>query len=1243
MKIRLSNTQQVSSTAMLSFTFLLSVGIGPLAAQDQIPQDQTSQERPFTQSYDRSSPNIYYDRTRAVPRNQSRAQQEADRLVSLSADKIISLLTTEPGLLLECKKQLVRTAFGQGRLLSKEDLTDDAVFSLIRNDENVRSMFTQEISDRNYIHAKPTKEDLQQNWLAGLVPVLGPNGSGSLSSSASSASALANLTSQEELYWLRHEDDLLRTPNPLLTAPGSGSPLNNPGSTPSFGAPGTSAPGSSSAPSMGPSQQGPMQNGPQGPAGYDPRRALLQAQSSGAFGDYYGSGGASALSTMGSGDLSSLISARLNMSGGTGGLGDSMSGGQGSLLGRQPNLMGSVGGGTGLSSPLSAMASGLGGRTGGSSFGNPAQFPQQTSLNGGQPSPFPSYGTNQFPYSLLDIQRQPPVTHRPNPYADVPSLYDLYQQYARISPTLDRFGMAVFQNGTGNFDELPMDMPVGPEYVLGPGDDLNLELTGGVSDHLRRVVDRQGRLVLPDAGVVQVSGKTLGESQQLVQNVLRTQYRDVRVDISLARVRTVRVYVVGDVEHPGPYDVSSLSTPLNAVYEAGGPTSGGSLRIFNHYRGKQLIEQVDVYDLLLHGVPGGLQRLEAGDTVLVPPLGPQVTVEGMVRRPAIYEINQEKSLAEMLEIAGGVLPSGTLRHVDVERVVAHDTRSMLRLDIPENNNAADVTKSLEDFQIQDGDKVRISPILPYADKTVYLEGHVFRPGKFAYRDGMKVTDLIPSYKDLLPEPYTRHAEIIRLRRPDNTPEVLAFNLGDALSGKDQTLVLQPFDTVRVFGRFDFEDTPVVTVTGEVRDPGDHITNGAAYLRDAIYLAGGLAPDALLGDAQVFRKTDDGKLQVFSVNLHRALDGDPKDNILLAEKDRVFVHKDLNKVDPATVTIEGEVGRPGKYPLGAGMTAGELVQFAGGLKRGAYTEEADLTSYMVENGSKVVSDHRSVQIARALNGDADTDVRLHDGDVLSIRQLSGWDNLGATIMVKGEVAHPGGYGIQPGERLSSIIARAGGFLPNAYAYGAVFERVQVQELQAKNRSDLIQRIRTEASEVKLLPGMDTDQQVQAKAAVLQYQKTIENLENTPPEGRLVIHISSDTKRWANTSADIQVRAGDTIYIPKKPGLVLVDGSVYNPTAITYKSGKNAGWYLAQAGGPTDLADKKATFVIRADGSVVGGPGGMFSGGVQTAELRPGDMVVVPEKIYSFSTKFKTALQAAQIASSVGIAAYYVARF
>jgi protein involved in polysaccharide export with SLBB domain len=717
----------------------------------------------------------------------------------------------------------------------------------------------------------------------------------------------------------------------------------------------------------------------------------------------------------------------------------------------------------------------------------------------------------------------------------------------------------------------------------------------------------------------------------------------VDADVSLSRIRTVRVYVTGDVERPGPYDVSSLSTPLNALYLAGGPTSEGSLRVVLHYRGKQLVQEVDLYDLLLHGVRGDVQRLQAGDTIQVPPLKGQVTIEGMVRRPAVYELNGEKDLAEALELAGGVLPSGTLRHIDVERVESHEARTMLRLDIPETDSDAGVNKALEDFTVQDGDKIKITPILPYADKTVYLDGHVSRPGKFAYTDGMKVTDLIKSYKDVLPEPSITHAEIIRLSQPDFAPEVLTFNLGDALAGKDQDLVLKPFDIVRVFGRFDFEDPPVITVTGEVRDPGDHLTNGVAHLRDAVYLAGGTTRDALLTDAQVFRKTSTGELEVINVNLSKALDGDAKDNIALEPKDRVFIHRDLNKLDPPTVAIEGEVARPGKYPLGNDLTAAGLVRLAGGFKRGAYKEEADLTRYEVEQGSKVVSDHVLVPIAKAMEGEPDADVRLRDGDVLAIKQLTGWRDVGSMIAVSGEVVHPGTYGIQEGERLSSIIQRAGGFRNDAYPFGAVFERQQIRELEEKNRADLLDRVQSEAANIKEIPEQSQQDTLAKQAAVEQYQTTLQKLQNAPPQGRMVIHISSNLKHWMNTASDVQVRAGDTIYVPKRPSVVLVDGAVYNPTGITFKPGKSAGWYLSQAGGPTGTANKRGVFVIRADGSVAGGPSGFFGGGAESAAMQPGDMVVVPEKIFTISRAWQNTATAAQIVTAIAISASYARTF
>jgi protein involved in polysaccharide export with SLBB domain len=1182
-----------------------------------------------------------YSRSTAIDQKNSRAEHEAEQMVSLSADRILFILRDEPGLLLQIKKALVRKAFEQGRILDPNDLTDDALFTLIRQDDNIRVIATHEIVDRAYIKAKPTREELARDLPCLLSMPTDPRALPAKQPDQSSSDTNTNTKrppSQEEEYWRKHENDLdcyLTQYLPYYTQPytfGQSQYTRSPSQQqyPASQYPAQQYP-QQQYPQQYPQQQyPPSQAPPQGPStDYRRQLELTQAQP---FQGYFGmDSDQSEMASIQPDELPSLLSASQ-----TGGFSSGMSrkglganGADASSLSTSPTLGPSLGSSLG-SSFGSSIGSLLGNQSGTSGV------PQQARLEDRNRLPLQQY---PFPKPA----QQPMLRHPPNPYADVPSLYDLYAQYSKRSPRLQRFGEDIFLNGTGNLDELPMDLPAGPDYVVGPGDGLTITLTGGISQRLQRVVDREGRVALPEVGAVEVSGRSLGDVQHLVQTVLRGQFRGVDADVSLSRIRTVRVYVTGDVERPGPYDVSSLSTPLNALYIAGGPTSGGSLRILRHYRGKQLIQEVDVYDLLLHGVRGDVQRLQAGDTIQVPPLKGQVTIEGMVRRPAVYELDGEKGLAEVLELAGGVLPSGTLRHVDVERVESHEGRTMLRLDIPETNSDASVNKALEDFVVQDGDKIKITPILPYADKTVYLDGHVSRPGKFAYTDGMKVTDLIKSYKDLLPEPSIRHAEIIRLSQPDFAPQVLTFNLGDALAGKDQDLVLKPFDIVRVFGRFDFEDPPVVTVTGEVRDPGDHLTNGVPHLRDAVYLAGGTTRDALLADAQVFRKTSDGKLEVINVNLAKALEGDANDNIVLEPKDRVFIHRDLNKLDPPTVTIEGEVGRPGKYPLGENLTAASLVRLAGGFKRGAYTDEADLTRYEVAQGTKIVSDHVEVPIAKAMANEPDADVRLRDGDVLTIGQLSGWNDLGATIKVTGEVVHPGTYGIQPGESLSSVIQRAGGFLPDAYPYGAVFERVQLRELEEKNRADLIQRMRAESKSVKLLPNMDEDDQAQAKASILQYQKTIGILENTPTAGRLVIHISQDVPRWANTSADIQVRSGDAIYVPKRSGIVLVDGSVYNPTGITYKPGKNAGWYLKQAGGPTAMADKKGIFVVRADGSVAGGPGGVFSGGVESTELRAGDLVVVPEQIYSFSTKFKSTMAVAQIAASVGsaiaISAYY----
>jgi protein involved in polysaccharide export with SLBB domain len=766
--------------------------------------------------------------------------------------------------------------------------------------------------------------------------------------------------------------------------------------------------------------------------------------------------------------------------------------------------------------------------------GNPQYLPYSPDL---PPSRYPESGPAPPRSSEQpgELRRLTPV-----PYSNLPSLRDLYSQEVPDGSRLRRFGSDAFELGSGNANLLPMDLPVGPDYVLGPGDNLIVNMWGGQSARLNRTVDRQGEIALPEAGTVAVSGITITQAQDAIQKALGTQFQDEHVELSLGRVRTIRIYVVGDVQRPGAYDVSSLSTVVNALYAARGPTNHGSLRILKQYRANQLVQEIDLYDFLLHGVRSDMQRLIAGDTILVPPVGPQVSVSGMVRRPAIYELKGKEDLKDVLSMAGGVLVSADLKEIRVERVEAHEDHTMLRVQIPDG--ALD-TDQLTSFMVQDGDNIQVSPILPYNEKVVYLEGHVFKPGQYAWREGMTVSDLVHSYQDIMPEP-ADHAEVVRLVPPDLHPETISFSLPDELVGNGP-VPLQPFDTVRVFGRY--------------------------------------------------------------------------------------------QIDSPKVSIFGPVLRPGTYPMPQGMTVTDLVRMAGGFRRSAYHEEADLSSYKVENGQKVLIGYSVVDIGKALDGDKGADVPLEPGDVVGIRQLTGWNDIGSSITINGEVAFAGTYGIELGERLSSVLKRAGGFNADAYPEGAILDRVQVRELEENNRQEMIRRVESSIPNASQgVNGTSQDQLNTLQAMRQQQQDVLAALRGHPPSGRMIIKISSDIGSWENTPADIVVRAGDHLTIPKRPDFVLVSGQVYNATGITYRPGKEAGWYLHQAGGATRSGDKRAIFILRADGSVVGdGSGTIFDGGVLSTKMHPGDSVIVPEKIVGGSQLWRNIIGTAQIASSVAL--------
>src|SRR6185437_5943127 len=365
----------------------------------------------------------------------------------------------------------------------------------------------------------------------------------------------------------------------------------------------------------------------------------------------------------------------------------------------------------------------------------------------------------------------PKVLRKPAPY-NLRSMRDLYTQIPDRTPKLKRFGSDVFENrnvpvvrGLSGGDT-PLDVAPGPDYIVGPGDTLTINMWGGITRSFNRVIDREGRILLPEAGSLQVAGLSLERTQDLIGASLKHQYRDAQVAVTVSRLRSVRVYVVGDVQRPGAYDISSLATPLSALYAAGGPTSAGSLRMARHYRGRQLVENVDLYDFLLHGIRNGSAHFESGDTLLVPPVGPQVAVSGAIKRPAIYELKGgETTLATVIDDAGGFTTAASLGHITIERIDANRQRETLTLPLSGRQSPQADRGAIAAFQVQDGDRIRIEPILPYSQRAIYLEGHVVRPGRLSYTDGMRLSDVLHSYRDLLPEP-AAHGQIIRLVPPD---------------------------------------------------------------------------------------------------------------------------------------------------------------------------------------------------------------------------------------------------------------------------------------------------------------------------------------------------------------------------------------------------------------------------------------------------------------------------------------------
>jgi len=791
-------------------------------------------------------------------------------------------------------------------------------------------------------------------------------------------------------------------------------------------------------------------------------------------------------------------------------------------------------------------------------------------------------------------------------------------QPLEVDRQLVQFGYELFAGAPTTFAPAT-DIPVSSDYIIGPGDEIHIQLYGRTSLSKDLIVDRDGQVSFPELGPIIVAGLTFREMKDLLGREVENRMIGVDVSVSMGRLRSIRIFVLGDVFSPGSYTVSGLSTLTNALFASGGVRKIGSLRRVQLKRGGSVVTEMDLYDLLTKGDTSDDARLMPGDVLFVPTVGPLAAVAGEVLRPAIYEMNGPMTVRELIDLAGGLRATAFTDLIQLERI--EDARHIIY----------DLTlDEAREWTLEGGDLVKVYPVRSGDELAVFLAGNVVRPGKRQHFEGMRLLDLLSSPKDLLPETFFSYGLIERENEINRESEYLAFDLGAALldSVPEANIGLAPRDRVYVFHRAHFRDIPRVSVRGEVRSPGLYEFKKDMRILDLVLAAGGLTPDAWIGEAGLFR-TEPRTMQVdrISADLERVIANDPSENIVLWDKDELAVHSIWEFRETDTVEVLGEVNGPGVYPLSRGMRVSDLVFAGGNLRETAYRQEAELTRYEVVDGERRELHHVVIDLHAVLAGADDADLELEPYDRLLIRRIKNWRR-DEVVRVSGEVAFPGSYPIEEGERLSDLIERFGGFLEDAYLPAAVFQRREIGTLQAEQLDRMSDQLdadlaRLSVADPRSMSGFELSRR---QAALESGAQLSEELRNTVATGRMVISLGrADDIR--GTDYDLVLADGDILRVPKKPDFVMVMGQVNNQTAFQLEKRKSAGHFIGLAGGMTMFGDKGKTYVVKCDGSVKMGT---------RTRVEPGDVIVVPENLERFDG-MQFLLDMSQVLYQLGLAA------
>lgn len=520
----------------------------------------------------------------------------------------------------------------------------------------------------------------------------------------------------------------------------------------------------------------------------------------------------------------------------------------------------------------------------------------------------------------------------------------------RLEPQGDEgakpFGYDLFQGVPSTFAPV-RDIQVPIDYVIGPGDTFNVQLYGSEPALYTLTVGRDGRINFPKLGPIPVSGMGFDAARATLEHRVAEQMIGTHVSVTMGDLRSIRVFVLGEAEKPGSYTVSGLSTMTNALFVSGGVKTIGSLRNIQLKRNGQLVSVLDLYDLLLHGDTSGDRQLKPGDVIFIPPIGPVATVYGAVKRPAIYELKTEKTVEQLIKIAGGLTPDADGKLGQLERIQASQLREMRNIDL--------ATSEGENTQLSNGDKLHVPAIRPTLENSVTLSGYVFRPGAFQYRAGLRLTDIIGSFDELRPNADRHYILIRREIPPEERVEVVSADLERALAarGSADDPELKPRDKIIVFdltadrirtvapilADLELQSSAIrppniVTVGGEIRAAGRYPLEPSMRVSDLLRAGGSLDDAAYIGEAELTRyevtNGNERRTLLLPVDLAAIRRGDASADLPLKPYDVLVIKRTPQWEAPGTIELAGEFRYPGTYPIHRGETLSAVLKRAGGL-------------------------------------------------------------------------------------------------------------------------------------------------------------------------------------------------------------------------------------------------------------------------------------------------------------------------